>query len=269
MNLEGAAGAPALPAGYGLVALPEVDSTNAEAVRRARAGEADRTVVWALEQTGGRGRRGRPWRTGPGNLACTILLRPEVAPSAAAQLGFVSALAIADMVSALLPEVPAQVKWPNDVLVGGRKISGILIESMAGGAGGIEWVAVGIGINLVSHPTDSETPATDLSAAGAGVVAPAQALSLLVDRFDNWLTAWLAEGFEPLRQPWLDRAWHLGEPIRVRLERETMEGRFAGLGRDGVLVLELSSGLKRYVAAGEVFPVGGPGEGDAAGGGRR
>ena len=101
------------------------------------------------------------------------------------------------------------------------------------------------------------------------VVLTAGLFGILVDRFDNWLTAWLAEGFEPLRQPWLDRAWHLGEPIRVRLERETMEGRFAGLGRDGVLVLELSSGLKRYVAAGEVFPVGGPGEGDAAGGGRR
>lgn len=262
-------GMPALPAGYGLIALPEVDSTNAEAMRRARAGEADRTIVWALEQTGGRGRRGRAWKTGAGNLACTLLLRPDVAPNVAAQLGFVAALAIADMAVALLPEATVRVKWPNDVLVDGRKVSGILIESMAGVGGRIEWVAVGMGLNLVAHPLDTETPATDLAAAGAGVVPPGRALSLLIDRFDHWLVAWQAGGFESLREAWLERAWRLGETIRVRLERETMEGRFAGLDRDGVLVLELSSGLKRYVAAGEVFPVGGPGEGDAAGGGRR
>lgn len=261
--------APALPAGYDLIALPEVDSTNAEAMRRARAGAPDRTVVWALEQTGGRGRRGRPWRTGPGNLACSVLLRPDVAANVAAQLGFAAALAIADMAATLLPDASVRVKWPNDVLVDGRKLSGILIESMAGSGGRVEWVVVGMGVNLVSHPPDSETPATDLAAAGAPDVLPAQALSLLVTRFEHWLDAWRGGGFEALRPAWIERAWRLGETIRVRLERETMEGRFAGLDRDGVLVLELSSGIKRHVAAGEVFPAGGPGEGDAAGGGRR
>lgn len=258
-----------LPAGYSLVTLTEVDSTNAEAMRRAQSGAPDRTVVWALEQTGGRGRRGRPWRTGAGNLACSILLRPDVASAAAAQLGFVAALAIADMAASLIGDRTVRVKWPNDVLVHDRKLSGILVESMAGSAGRIEWAVVGMGVNLVSHPADSETPATDIAAAGGGIISPAKGVASLVAHFDRRLERWQAEGFSGVRDAWLARAWRLGETIRVRLERESMEGRFAGLDRDGVLVLELSSGIKRFVAAGEVFPVGGTGDGDAAGGGRR
>ncbi|MFN4089461.1 MAG: biotin--[acetyl-CoA-carboxylase] ligase [Alphaproteobacteria bacterium] len=260
---------PALPEGYGLIALAEIDSTNAEAMRRARAGAADRTVVWALEQTGGRGRRGRPWRTGAGNLACTVLLRPEVAPQVAAQLGFVAALAIADMADTLLGRPVARVKWPNDVLIDDRKLSGILVESTASAPGRIEWAVVGMGVNLINHPDDTETPATDLAAEGAGRVVPSRGAEILLAHFEERRAAWATGGFAALRDDWLRRGWRLGEPIRVRLERETMEGRFVGLDRDGVLVLELSSGLKRMVAAGDVFPVAGAGEADAAGGRRR
>lgn len=258
-----------MPTGYRLVSLDEVDSTNAEAVRLARADAPAPTVVWAREQTGGRGRRGRPWRTGVGNLACSILLRPSASPQAAAQLGFVAALAIADLASVHLPAARVRVKWPNDVLVDERKVSGILIESAAANARRVEWVVVGMGVNLVSHPEGTETPATDFAAAGSPGVRIEAALSLLADRFEHWRALWAASGFLPLRDAWMARAWRVGEPIRVRLERETLEGRFAGLDKDGVLVLELSSGIKRMVAAGEVFPVTVPGEDDAAGGGRR
>src|SRR3546814_17952287 len=123
-----------------------------------------------------------------------------------------------------------------------------------------------MGVNLTSHPGDTETPATDLASAGAVSVTPESALALLAGHFERWRSRWALEGFAPLRDAWLARAWRLGETIRVRLDRETMEGRFAGLDRDGVLVLELSSGLKRLVTAGAGFSAGGPV--DAGAGGR-
>ncbi len=247
--------APALPPGYRLVALDSIDSTNDEANRRAVNGAPEGTVVWALEQTKGRGRRRRAWSTPRGNFAASILLRPETSPGAAAQVSFVTALAVAETVTAVLP--PSAVvflKWPNDVLVNGGKICGILLEASATPAGALGWLVVGTGINLDSHPEDTETPATDLAAEGASGIAPERLLEIYCHAFAGCYETWKQAGFAPIREAWLARAMGVGGPIRVRLEQETLEGRFAGLDPDGALVLELADGIQRRITAGDVFP---------------
>ena len=145
-----------LPRGYVLKALDEIDSTNEEARRLAAAGAAAGTVVWAKRQTAGRGRRGRSWISEPGNLFTSLILRPHVPPARAAELTFVASLAVAQAVAGFLPGRIICTKWPNDVLVDGGKIAGILIESAAGTSGKVDWLVVGIGINVAHHPNDTE-----------------------------------------------------------------------------------------------------------------
>lgn len=247
--------APSLPAGYRLAAFDRIDSTNAEAARQARAGAGAGTVVWALEQTGGRGRGGRAWRSEPGNLYCSILLRPSVPAGVAAQLSFVAALAVGELATSVLPDtVPVRLKWPNDVLANERKLSGILLEAAGNAGGTLDWLVVGMGVNLVHHPEGTETAATNLHAEGAEPLRPADALEILVSWFSRWHRAWQRGGFAPVREAWLARAWRLGEEIRVRAGEGALTGRFGGLDAEGALVLELPSGIERRIAAGEVFP---------------
>ena len=126
-----------------------------------------------MEQTAGRGRRGRRWSSPPGNLYASLILRPDAAPDRAAQLGFVAALAVADALRELAPELgePA-CKWPNDILVGGHKIAGILLESEMGEGQNLAFLIVGVGINLVSAPPDAEYPATSIAGEGRPPPAP-------------------------------------------------------------------------------------------------
>ena len=140
---------PVLPDGWRLVALDSVGSTNDEAARLADAGAPEGTVVWAREQTGGRGRRGRAWASPVGNLYTSTILRPDCPAARAAELGFVSALAVADIVP---PGRAVRVKWPNDVLVDGGKIAGILLESAIAQTGAVQHVIAGIGINVGFAP---------------------------------------------------------------------------------------------------------------------
>lgn len=244
-----------LAGGYRLLEYATIDSTNAEAERQALGGAPDRTVVFAREQTRGRGRRGRPWSTPSGNLACTILLRPAARAATAAQLGFVAALAVADLIRPWMPAgVSLALKWPNDVLVGGRKISGILLEAASEAGGGLAWLLVGIGINLRHYPESMETPATSLVALGVPPPDPEAAAGALVAAFETWYCRWLSDGFEPVRAAWLDQAHGLGQSIRVRLDRETFTGIFRGLDATGALVVETAPGIERLVTAGDVFP---------------
>ncbi|MBM3598335.1 MAG: biotin--[acetyl-CoA-carboxylase] ligase [Alphaproteobacteria bacterium] len=248
------AGRPQLPPAYRLVSLDRVDSTNDEAHRLAEAGAADGTLVWAQEQMSGRGRRGRAWHSPRGNLYCSLVLRPDAGPAQAAQLSFVACLGVGEAVGSLLPP-PAllRYKWPNDVLLDDRKISGILLEAKsAPGAARVDYVVLGVGVNVTSHPEDAETPATDLAARGA-TAAVAQVLSAFAGHFAAWAARWTREGFAPVRQAWLARARGVGEPIRVRLEGSTLEGRFATLDDSGALVLDLAGGGRRRIAAGDVF----------------
>ena len=228
-----------LPDGYRLVDLPRVDSTNAEALRRAAEGAPHGTVVLAAEQTAGRGRRGRSWLPAPGNLYMTVLVRPP-AGHAAAQLSFVAAVALGE---AMDRETDFRFKWPNDLLVGGRKIAGILIEADG------EATAVGIGVNAARTPDGVSDIAADLG----GRIDAATLCTAICGTFDRWYRRWLDEGFGPVRDAWLSRATGLGEVVSARSARGTVSGRFDRLTADGAMVLVDASGTETEIASGEVF----------------
>ena len=246
--------APSLPEGYRVVHFNRVGSTNDEAKARARAGAVEGTLVWADEQTAGRGRRGRAWASPPGNLYLSLIIRPRCAPAIAAQLGFVAALGLIEALAALAgPLLDLRCKWPNDLLAGGRKIAGILLESETSAGNAIDFVVIGVGVNLAAAPDGTEYPATSLSERGFPDISPAALLEGFVGHFDPWARRWRVEGFAPLRTAWLAWASGIGEPLRVRLERSTLDGRFIDLDSDGALVLDAADGRRR-IAAGEVFP---------------
>jgi BirA family biotin operon repressor/biotin-[acetyl-CoA-carboxylase] ligase len=245
---------PILPEGYRLLRYETIGSTNDEAKARARGGAAEGTLIWAGEQTAGRGRRGRAWLSPPGNLYLSLVLRPEAPAARAAQLGFVAALGLGDAIAALCgPPLDIRCKWPNDILAGGRKLAGMLLESEVADNAAIDFVVIGVGVNLASKPGGVEYPATSLSEEGFPGIAPEQLLQSYVRRFDFWVRIWRTEGFAPIREAWLARAAGLGTDIRVRLERTTLFGRFLDLDDDGALVIQTAEGRRR-VAAGDVFP---------------
>lgn len=225
-----------------------------EARRLAERGAEDGTLVWALEQTGGRGRLGAGWTSQRGNFYASLVVRPECSLAQAAQFGFLVALAIGGAIGSLAPPLTeVTYKWPNDVLVNGKKAAGILLESRTTPDGRLEHLIVGTGINLLSHPVDTRYPATDLAAEECGVIEPSVFLEAYARYLLNWVNRWLEQGFDPVRRAWLDHAAGLGDRIQVRLPSETLFGRFSGLGPEGTLLLDTGVGAPRSISAGEVF----------------
>ncbi|MEO8112804.1 MAG: biotin--[acetyl-CoA-carboxylase] ligase [Phenylobacterium sp.] len=234
-------------------AYDELDSTNAEARRRAEAGEGGPVWITAGVQTAGRGRRGRAWSTQRGNLAATLLMTTDATPAEAAQISFVAALAAAELADACLGPGAARLKWPNDVLVYGKKAVGILVES-GGRPDGRLWLAVGIGVNLAHAPTDLERPATALAEhMAAPPPRPLDALEVLATRFEAWRKAWATRGFAPVAAAWTARAHGLGERCEARLPDRTLAGVAEGLDLDGALRLRLDDGELTRITAGDVF----------------
>jgi BirA family transcriptional regulator, biotin operon repressor / biotin---[acetyl-CoA-carboxylase] ligase len=231
-----------------------VGSTNDEARHRFEAGATGPLWIAARRQFAGRGREHRPWSTEPGNLAATLLLPFRGMPAEAARLGFPSALAVAELFDHFAPGVSVTLKWPNDVLLSGRKASGILLENFGPGPDGRLAIAIGIGINLSSHPGADETrwPATAIAAETGSAPAFDVALTILAERMARWLDILERRGFEAVRGAWLARADRLGEIIDARLSRGTLTGRFSAIDADGALVLETADGMRR-IAAGDVF----------------
>ena len=251
MTASGTTGA--LPPFFRLAVFDTLASTSDEARRRARDGAPEGTLVMARVQTAGRGRQGRTWVSQPGNLHLSLLLRPEAPMARAAQLGFAAGLAVADAIHAFASKGAVTLKWPNDVLLDGRKAAGILLESEGDAAGRVAFVVIGIGVNLAASPADTEFPATSLKAAAGNAPTPEAFLAMLAPALALWYERWRADGFAGLRQAWIARAVGLGQALRARLPGETVEGRFAGLDDDGLLLLDAPGGRRR-IAAGDVFP---------------
>ena len=233
--------APVLPDGWTLVALDSVGSTNDEAARLADAGAPEGTVVWSRQQTGGRGRRGRQWASPPGNLYSSTILRPDCAAPRAAELGFVAALAVADIVP---PGRPLRVKWPNDVLVDGGKVAGILLESTIGQTGQVQHVVAGIGVNVGFAPQLPEMRYRGAALGGSVEAALEKLTAALAAR----LAEWRRDGFATVRAAWLAKAGPLGAEVDVKLGEELVHGRFAGLDREGALLLETAAGPRKIVS---------------------
>lgn len=231
----------------------ELDSTNLEARRRAEAGAEGPVWICALRQSAGKGRRGRAWSTQTGNLAATLLFVTGKRPIEAAQASFVAALAAHELAETCLGPGAAALKWPNDLLVHGRKAAGILVESGARPDGRL-WMAVGIGVNLRRAPDDVERPATAFADHMPGAPpAPADALDVLSRAFERWRRVWDNEGFASIGRAWSERAFGLGARCEARLTHETVSGVAEGLEADGALGLRLDDGQLRRITAGDVF----------------
>ena len=233
--------------GVRLAIYDVLDSTNEEARRLALAGERGPLWIIAREQTAGRGRRGRAWTSERGNLFASLLTRAS--QTIAAQLAFAAGLAAADTVSAYCPPADVTLKWPNDVLLRGEKVAGILLESL-----NPDTLAIGIGINLAHYPERTEFPATSVAALTGFAADTEQAMRRIASDMAAWYEVWRTNGFAPVRAAWLARAAGLHSRLRARLEGREMEGVFEDLDQDGALLLRDTAGALVRITAGEVFP---------------
>lgn len=241
------------PEGYARVLLDTVDSTMAEAVRRAP--NIDRpTWIMAKTQTAARGRRGRKWVVPEGNLNATLIFRPEATAVEASKRSFLAANALFQALAIYVPAEKLSLKWPNDVLLSGGKVAGILLESSGRGPF-VDWLSIGIGVNLRHIPegvTDASFTPTSLAAGGGEDVSPKDFLSTLADAYATQEAKLLRLGFGRIRDDWMSNAARLGEVITARTGREDVTGIFDSIDRDGNLVLITGTG-PRAIAAADVF----------------
>ena len=239
-----------------VAAFATLGSTNAEALARASLGERGPLWVVALQQTAGRGRRGHEWVSKPGNLYASLLLT-DIAPAAATpEICFVAALALHDAVldcCAGLAPARLTLKWPNDLLLDGGKLAGILVEGSTAVSGTTS--VVGFGVNCRHHPQDTALKATDLLTAGFAV-EPRVVLAALDGAMMRRLNEWDGgRNFGSIRTAWLLRATGLGGTIEVKLSDRTIGGTFEAIDASGCLVLRRADGVRETIRAGDVFPL--------------
>jgi BirA family transcriptional regulator, biotin operon repressor / biotin---[acetyl-CoA-carboxylase] ligase len=233
--------------------LAEIGSTNAEAMRLGLAGHTVPFWLRAGRQSAGRGRSGKAWESKPGNLYASLVVRLRCPPTVIHQLSFVAAIATVaaiDVVTAPRP-LPLQLKWPNDVLIDGAKLCGILAESTIEPGGGVLAV-IGVGVNLAHAPDALARATTCLGAHGCNAT-PAAMLDCLARTLSDALALWdEGAGFDAIRARWLERALPPGTPLTVYAGADVFRGTFAGLRHDGALILRDHSGYDRALTYGDV-----------------
>jgi BirA family biotin operon repressor/biotin-[acetyl-CoA-carboxylase] ligase len=231
----------------------EIDSTNAEAGRRAARCEAGPIYLLARVQTAGRGRRGRTWESPAGNLFLTYLGATMRPPAEIALLGFAAGIALAEFCDDLLGPGRSKLKWPNDLMLDRRKAAGLLLESGALGDGR-NWFAIGLGLNLAAAPP-TDQPTVALAEFLPAVPAPEVAARDLAPRLAGWAGILECEGFEPLQRAWMARAYGVGEQVQVHLGGQSIRGALRGLSSSGELLVALPNGQVHVIAAGDIhFP---------------
>ncbi|MCA0200071.1 MAG: biotin--[acetyl-CoA-carboxylase] ligase [Proteobacteria bacterium] len=249
---------PHLPSGWRTMEFDELDSTNAALKRITEQGGevAEGLLVWAKSQTGGRGRAGRAWQSPPGNVYASFLIKAPDATRHAPEIGFVGALAVRDAILELPRHntAPPAVafKWPNDVLIAGKKVCGMLPE-LATDPDGRQWIVLGIGINLI--PVDVPEALYPVGSLADSHVdtKPAHVLTMLGRSLSAWLDTWRTDGFGAIREAWRAYGPQSGAPLSVRLPEGPVSGTFAGLDDDGALLLETSTGRRKLVVGDVMF----------------
>ncbi|MEM8569403.1 MAG: biotin--[acetyl-CoA-carboxylase] ligase [Pseudomonadota bacterium] len=243
------------PTGVQRRALREVDSTNAEAARMAAKGETGPVWITAEVQTRSRGRRGRYWASHTGNLHATFLFLPRGEPKDAALRSFTAALALYDSLIVLTGRQDLfALKWPNDVLLSGRKLAGILLELCAAPALYPQPLAVGIGVNLSYAPEasgleDGALPPVSIEEATGLVLEPIDFLEVLAPAYSAWEARLASDGFDPIRQAWLSRATRLGDTVVARLPDREIRGVFRTIDKTGAILLDTEGGRVALPAA--------------------
>jgi len=232
--------------------LASIDSTNDEAMRRARAGDPGGLWIAGWEQTKGRGRQGKVWYSPHGNLAASLLLIDPAPTNLAPQLGFVAGVALAEAARDLLPVgKPAQLKWPNDLVVGGAKLSGLLLEASQLPNGHLACV-IGIGLNIEASPDGLPYAATSLRALG-GDASAELALERIAAHMSVWLSLWQrGDDFASVRKAWTAHAAALGQRVSVFAGRVQTTGIFLGIDATGQMILETDVG-RETIAAGDLL----------------
>ncbi|MFH2009263.1 MAG: biotin--[acetyl-CoA-carboxylase] ligase [bacterium] len=241
--------------GHPLRFLAACASTNTLAFTDALEGAPHGHTVVADAQEQGRGRKGRPWHSPPGmGIYVSVVLRPPLPPQSAPPLTLVTAVAVAETLEQSLGLTP-RLKWPNDVLLGGRKVCGILLE-MSAELDRVAFVVCGIGLNVntESFPDDLVWPATSLRRELGRTVSRPTLLAALLANLERWTERYVSDGFEPARQAWLSRAAHLGREVRVDGPDGERAGTVESLDLDGALLLRDADGMQRRVLAGDVWP---------------
>lgn len=242
-----------LPGDDDLRVFDVLDSTNAECRRMADGGYRGNVWVVSAAQSAGKGRRGREWVSRPGNLFASLLYGIDCDLGTASQLSLVAALAVrATLADILQSSSRVSCKWPNDILVGGRKISGILLETAGQGGETPSHVIIGIGINVMHHPENPHYPATNLKDESGREVELELVMERLAGSMSHWTAKWESHGFGLIRTAWKEYASGMGREITVRLPGEELRGRFVDLDDRGALILAVG-GERRHITAGDVF----------------
>ena len=218
----------------------------------AEAGEPERLIVRAIEQSRGRGRHSRDWVSPPGNLYFSMLLRPGLPIADCANLSLVAGLALRNAIAGCVSGMAVELKWPNDVLLNSRKVAGILTEGETDTRGMVRYLIVGCGVNLVSHPELSDRATTSLHDHGVSVV-PLELLKSFALQFGDLQTTWAIEGFDAIKPLWIRHAFGVARNVTVKTGSQTVRGLFAGIDNVGNLRLMTHNGEERLVLAGELF----------------
>lgn len=239
-----------IPSFFRVRTLEQTASTNEDVKKEAARGEAEGLVLRAKSQSAGKGRHGRVWDSPEGNLYASVLLRPACAPREIGLYSFVAALAVQDAIQKLAPQADIKLKWPNDVLVSGKKISGILLESLLSASGSLEGLVLGVGVNVARHPDGAFYPTTSLLEAGVAVEVE-DVLEAFLNGLDHWRQTLARDGFRPVRRAF--EASALRGEMSVRLPAGLVRGTFAGIDGDGRLILRLADGGEQSIETGDVF----------------
>ncbi|TAE83389.1 MAG: biotin--[acetyl-CoA-carboxylase] ligase [Alphaproteobacteria bacterium] len=236
---------------YHLLTFDELDSTNEEAKRLAKAGGQHGAVLWAKTQTHGKGRDGRQWVSEEGNLFFSLLLQPCASVERLPQLSFVASLALYQALAYVLNDPTAvTLKWPNDVLVHGKKVAGILLETVLSRHQDASWVIIGVGVNIMHHPEDASYPATNIHAHGVEIISAKIVLSRFLDAFDALYDEWLDKGFAYIRDQWCSVAAHIGKEIVLEeAGNNVTQATMCAIGDDGALIVETEHGTRSVYAA--------------------
>ena len=245
-----------LPAGYKVIALDTIGSTNDELKRRALSGfDEEGLTVWSRVQTAGKGRNKRSWVSEIGNMFISVLFRPYCSISVAAQIGFLPVIAASKTLDCLLGQpTNFSYKWPNDLLLNGKKIAGTLLEAGFYKETNTIWIVAGFGLNLQHFPIATFFPGTSVKDETDKNLRIEEVVELYLQNLSKLYSNWQEVGFESMRKEWLSRGHGINKPLNIKFGTENLSGIFRDLDETGALIIETSTGLHK-VSAGDVYLV--------------
>jgi BirA family biotin operon repressor/biotin-[acetyl-CoA-carboxylase] ligase len=246
---------PQLPPHYDMIRLSHVDDVVHEAIRRARDGAEEGTLIWAIEQDDARTRRGHRWYSPPGNLYCSLVLRPDFSNAHCGQLAYVAALSAGSaLAERLSPMTGLRYGWPSDLFINDLRAGQIMLAAPDEHSDPYEWLALGVMINVAQHPPNPEPEEfNSVHASGAPDVTVAQVLEDFARYFLHWINRWAEDGFEPIGRQWQMRADGVGGELEIHIGDRSLRGTFVEVDEEGRLVMLEAGQIERRISVNEYF----------------